>query len=428
MDEPVRTRPWTFGAALSVDAIGSVEREYVSRVLDKRRVFRYTRDGIHDSEAAALEDVYRKRLGVRHCLAVNGGTSALVCALVAAGIGPGDEVVIPSYTYIATASAVILAGAVPVIVDIDETLTIDPKALENSITKHTKAVIPVHMRGVPCQMDEISTIAARHGLIVIEDAAQANGGSYHGRPLGSFGHLGCFSFQQYKIVTAGEGGLVATNDDHLFERACVYHDGAFAMWDTGTGGEVETFPGQNYRISEISAAVALAQSQRLDDLLARLRRNKAHIIEALATVDGIELQPIPDPAGDVAYSLILFLPVNADIRAFSERLAWEGIPNGTVYNKGFPDRHIFTNWDYVLAKRGVSPTNNPWTSPYYHGNIDYPPDLCQTSLDLLGRAIQINLHQDMDSTDCADIVTAIRRTARRVSARPSTAPSPGTMP
>ncbi|MBP2380499.1 DegT/DnrJ/EryC1/StrS family aminotransferase [Brachybacterium sacelli] len=399
-----------------MDEIGQAERDYVLQVLDKRRVFRYTQDGIEDSEAARLEAIYRERVGTSHCLAVNGGTSALICALVAAGIGPGDEVIIPSYTYIATASAVLQAGAVPVIVDIDDTLTIDPDALEAAITDHTAAVIPVHMRGVPCQMDELVKISREHGLYIIEDVAQANGASYQGQPLGSIGDAGCFSFQQYKMITAGEGGLVATSDDRVFQRASIYHDSAFAMWDSNKTdpAPVETFPGQNYRMSEINAAVALAQSERLDALLRRLRRIKSRIVEALAEVTGIDLQRVPDPAGDASYCLTFFPGQGIDVRQFSSRLSWEGIGNATIYNSGVPDRHIFANWDYVLAKRGVSATNNPWKSPHYSGTVEYPAGLCQKSLNLLGRAIQINLHQDMSDQDVADVIAAVTRTASQL--------------
>ncbi|MDF2717161.1 MAG: putative aminotransferase, partial [Paenibacillus sp.] len=178
---PVRTKPWAFGP-ISTEEIGDLEKEYVLRVLSKKRLFRYGGSQEH-SEAYALEQLYKERTKVKHGLGVNAGTSALISALIGAGVGPGDEVIIPAYTYIATATAVLIARAVPVIVEVDDSLTMDPQAFEAAITPHTKAVIPVHMRGVPCKMDEILSIARKANLIVIEDVAQANGGSYKGRAL-----------------------------------------------------------------------------------------------------------------------------------------------------------------------------------------------------------------------------------------------------
>lgn len=416
MTSPVRTKPWTFGSTLSASEIGDREREYVLRVLEKRRLFRYYPEGLDESEAASLEALYAERLGVRHSLAVNGGTSALVAALVGAGVGPGDEVIVPGYTYIATAAAVLIARAVPVIVEVDDSLTMDPAAFEAAITPYTKAVIPVHMRGVPSQMDEIMAIARRHDLLVIEDVAQANGGTYKGRGLGSIGDAGCFSFQQYKLITAGEGGLVVTDNEDIYTRAAIYHDGAFAFWIASQKSDREAysvFAGENYRMSEINAAIALAQSERLDSLLTRLRRIKSTIVAGISGVEPIQLQRIPDPEGDVSYSLIFYLPTSDDAVRFSELLRAEGIPNGTINRDGFPDRHIYCNWDYVLNKRGATEQDTPWNCQSYKGNVNYSPDMCPNTLDWLGRAISIGLHQDMVDEDCADVVEAIRKVAEK---------------
>jgi dTDP-4-amino-4,6-dideoxygalactose transaminase len=404
---PVRTKPWNYGL-LSTAEIGDLEREYVLRVLEKRRLFRYG-EGIEDSEAEQLEQLYRERLGVRHCLAVNGGTSALIAALVGAGVGPGDEVIVPGYTYIATAAAVLIARAVPVIVEVDDTLTMDPRAFEAAITPQTKAVMPVHMIGVPCQMDEILAIARKHGLLVVEDVAQANGGSYNGTPLGSMGEVAGFSFQQYKLVTAGEGGLVATTHEEIYARAATYHDAALAFWATKPNMPYEMFPGENYRMSELNAAFVLAQSQRLDSLLERLRHVKRSIVAGIADVDQIRLQRIPDPAGDVSYRLVFYLETPGEAARFSELLLAEGIPNGTIHNSGFPDRHIYCNWDYVLNKRGISPNDNPWRNEHYRGDVQYSRDMCPNTLNWLGRAIAIELHQHMADEDCTDVVDAVHK-------------------
>lgn len=409
---PTRTKPWV-PVFLSSEEFDETERDLVLRVLEKKRVFRFYEKYLEESEAARLEKMYSERLGVHHTLAVNSGTSALVAALIGAGVGPGDEVIVPAYTYIATASAVLIARAVPVIVEVDDSLTMDPQALENAITPYTKAVIPVHMRGVPSQMDEIMSIANKHNLIVIEDVAQANGGTYKNKPLGSIGAVGCFSFQQYKIVTAGEGGLVATNDDKIAARASIYHDSALSFWGVKSN-EVASFAGENYRMSEINAAIALAQSQRLDRIIGKLRQVKGEITEGIKDLSNIELQRIPDPNGDVAYSMIFYAHSAQKAQEFSALLKQEGIPNGTIYDNGIADRHIYVNWDYVLKKQGASVTDTPWNCSSYRGNVQYSKDMCPKSLELLGRAISVSLHQNLDSSDCQDAITAIRKVSGKI--------------
>lgn len=406
---PVRTKPWDFGS-LSTEEFGDLEKKYVQHVLDKKRVFRFD-NGKEQSEAYQLENLYRKRAGTRHCLAVNAGTSALVSALIGAGIGPGDEVIVPAYTYIATAAAVLIARAVPVIVEVDDSLTIDPQALEAAITQYTKAVIPVHMRGVPCQMDEIMTIARKYNLVIIEDVAQANGGTYKGKTLGAIGTAGCYSFQQSKLVTAGEGGALVTNDDDIYSRAIIYHDCAMAYWETDIFKNTDLFPGENYRISEINAALGLAQSQRIDSVVSKLKKVKNKIVDGIKDLPQIQLQRIPDPKGDVSYSLVFYLPSQEEAQCFSGLLTKEGIPTGTINNNGFANRHIYKNWTYILEKRGASKKDTPWNCQSYKGDVQYSPDMCPKTLDLLNRAIAVNLHQNMKDEDCEDVIKAVRKVA-----------------
>ncbi|MBS4196043.1 DegT/DnrJ/EryC1/StrS family aminotransferase [Lederbergia citri] len=413
---PVRTKPWA-PEFISSEEFDELEKEYVLRVLDKKRVFRFYHDQLADSETKRLEDLYKERTNVRHALAVNSGTSALVSAIVGAGIGPGDEVIIPAYTYIATASAVLIARAVPVIVEVDDSLTMDPNAFEAAITEHTKAVIPVHMKGIPCDMDKILEISKKHDLIVIEDVAQANGGFYKGKPLGSMGDAGCFSFQQYKVVTAGEGGLVTTNDDVIYTRASIYHDSALSYWGTKLFENVESFPGENYRMSELNGALALAQSQKLDNIISKLRQVKRTIVDGIKDIPNIQLQRVPDPEGDVSYSLIFYLSDTEAAKTFADLLNAEGIPNGTIYNNGIADRHIYVNWDYVLDKRGASEKGNPWTCESYKGNVQYSKDMCPNTLDLLARSISISLHQNLSNEDCQDAIEAIKKVAKHMSER-----------
>lgn len=385
------------------------EKSAVLRVLDKKRVFRFLPSGIEDSEASQLEEAYRRFTGRAHALAVSSGTAALIAALVGAGIGPGDEVIVPAYTYIATASAVIAARAVPVIAEIDSSLNLDPGDLEGKITRFTRAIIPVHMRGVPARMDKIMAVAQRAKLRVIEDVSQANGGTYRGKMLGSIGDVGCFSLQQYKVITAGEGGMLVTDNQEFYQRAMIAHDAANRFWQ----GESATpsFSGENYRMSELNAALALAQFKKMPAILEQTRALKARIVSQIRHVPGITLQDVPDPAGDCGIMLILFLPSADQAKQFSTALKAEGIPNGTMYDNTIADRHIYRNWDYVLAKRGATPAGCPWTCGAYHGDVEYSPDMCPRSLDYLGRAVSLGLSQRFTGEQADLIAAGIRKVA-----------------
>jgi 8-amino-3,8-dideoxy-alpha-D-manno-octulosonate transaminase len=388
------------------------EKTAVLRVLEKKRVFRYLPGGLEDSEAARLEASYRELTGQGFALAVSSGTAALVTALVGAGVGPGDEVIVPAYTYIATAAAVIAARAVPVICEVDGSLNMDPADLERKITQFTKAVIPVHMRGVPARMDEIMAIARRRGLLVIEDASQANGGRYKGKMLGAIGDVGCFSLQQYKVITAGEGGMVVTNDESIYQRCLMTHDTAIRFWKSADAAVLPSFPGENFRLSELSAALALAQLGKMSSILDRTRATKTRIVAQIRGEPGIALQDIPDPAGDCGIALIFFCRTADLAKQFSAALKAEGIPNGTMYDNTIADRHIYRNWDYVLAKRGATAANCPWSCGAYKGNVEYSPDMCPRSLDYLGRAISIAISQGMGPEHADKIAAGVQKVAR----------------
>jgi dTDP-4-amino-4,6-dideoxygalactose transaminase len=405
--QPVRSKVWDFNFHGPTE-IGELEKEYVLNVLNHGKVFRFINDE-DKSYPALMEKFYRERLGVNYALAVNGGTSALICALAALGIGPGDEVIIPAYTFIATAAAVIAVRAVPVIVECDDTLNMDPKAFEAAITPYTKAVIPVHMRGVMAQLNEIVAIAKKNGLYVVEDVAQANGGSYFGKPLGSIGDIGCFSFQFYKIITSGEGGMVVTNNNVWSARASYQHDSAFQFW--GDKITVPSIPGENYRMSEINGALGYAQLQKMDGIVTKLRHNKQRIVAGIKDIPGIRMQRVIDPDGDVSTGVVFFVEDKAWAQPFSEALQAEGIPNGNIFNGGFADRHIYRNWDYIMDKRMASPVGTPWNCSEYKGNVNYHPDMCPVTLDYLSRAISIGLNQRIADEDCDDVIQAVIKVA-----------------
>ena len=412
--QPVRSEMLHGGFHGSAE-IDQAEVEAVLDVLNRKRLFRFLSDGAEQSESAKIEAWYRQRLGRKYCLAVNGGTSALIAGLFGVNAGPGDEVIIPAYTYIATAAAVIAAGAVPVICEIDRSLNMDPVDLERKITPRTKVIIPVHMRGVPARLDEIMAVARRHDIVVVEDVAQANGGRYKGRYLGTFGQMGCFSFQQYKIITAGEGGLVATDDQEVYDRARMQHDCAARFWE-GSSPDAYGFvvSGENYRLPETSAALVWAQRERLEQIIEHCRSIKGHVMEGISDIAGLELQDVPDTSGDCGITLSFFVPDVQTAKRFSEALRAENIGCGTVYDNSIPDRHIYANWPFMMSGQAED-RRAPWKSPFYQGDVDgYSPDQCPQSLEILGRTIMLSIDQTFTAQDAEMIVEAIRKVAMAV--------------
>jgi dTDP-4-amino-4,6-dideoxygalactose transaminase len=389
--------------------IGDAEIRAVRDVLENKRLFRFL-DG--HSYAADLEDFYRQRIGRGYALAVNGGTSALICGMFGLNLGPGDEVIIPAHTYVATAASVIAAGAVPVLCEVDTSLNMDPTDLERQITPYTKAIVPVHMRGIPARMDEIVAVAQHHSIPIMEDVAQSNGGTYKGRPLGSFGKVACFSLQQYKIITSGEGGVMLTDDEEIYDRGRLQHDCAARFWE-GVGSKSYEFvvSGENYRLSELSAALAVAQYDRLDPLLEHLRSVKDRMVAGIQDVNGITLQDVPDPEGDCGITLTFFLEEASLAKRFAEALSAENIGCGTVYNKVIPDRHIYAYWPFMVSGL-AEPRRAPWHSPFYEGDIrSYEADQCPQTLDLLGRSVMIFIDQSFGMAEADQVVEGVRKVA-----------------
>lgn len=392
--------------------IGEEEIAAVTGVLRSRKIFRFLHEG-DASYCNRLEKLFSERTGCEYSLAVGGGTAALICGLVGLGVGEGDEVIIPGHTYIASASAVLIVGAVPVLTEIDSSLNMDPDEIENRITSRTRAIMPVHMRGVPCRMEGILEVARKHGLKVIEDAAQACGGSYKGRPLGSFGEVGCFSLQQYKIITSGEGGVVVTRDKEVFDRAAIRHDSAMCYWKP-EGSSVRPFAGENFRMNEMEGALGVVQFGRLDGILATLRSLKKRIVEPLAEIEEIQLQDVPDPEGECAVQAAFFTKDPETARLFAEALRAEGIPAGSIYDKGIPDRHVFPFWEYVMEKGSSDRHGRPWTSPLHDPNRRYHSAMLPRTLDLLGRAVVLQLSQVFEDRHADWIVEAVKKVARGV--------------
>lgn len=405
---PVRTKPWV-SKYMGSEELGEEEKARVLKVLEKKRIFRYFPAGLEDSECSALENEYKSFLNTKYALAVNSGTSALVCALVACGAGPGDEVIIPAYTWVATAAAVAMLGAVPVLCEIDESLTLDPQDFARCITPRTKAVIVVHMRGISAAMDEIMQIAKEHGIRVIEDAAQANGGVYKDRMLGSIGDAGCFSLQQAKVITTGEGGMLVTDSEELWQRAVLYHDGAGYQFRFSER-KIPAFPGQNYRLTELQAALSLGQLEKMPSILAQTKNNKKKIVQGLKNQTKIKLAPVFGTDHDLGLSLIFYVENGEKARAAAEALTAEGIQAFQVYDGVSNDQHIYINWEFLVNKADPWGGHYPWSlTP--EAEIAYDENTCPRTLELLNRAVQVHLNQMVTDEDIEDLLQAVDKVA-----------------
>ena len=396
--------------------IGEEEKRQVLEVLERKYLFRYYGPEEYPSKVRQFEEEFAASIGVKHALAVNSCTSALISALVACGVGPGHEVIVNGYTFFASCAAIVAAKAIPLICEIDDSLTMDPDDLERKITPHTKAVICVDMRGASCDMDRIAAICKKHNLKLIEDAAQACGGSYKGRKLGSFGDVGCFSFQYHKIITAGEGGMCVTNDDRLYDRLMGYHDTAACWRPDRFGGERyegELFCGVNYRMSELTGAVMLAQFAKLDGLLARMRSAKKRIKDQISDLAGITLRRSNDEAGDVAICLMFMLDGADKVGAFVEALKAEGVDAAGVFNKGIPDWHIYSHWKHVIERKTPTPEGCPYTCPHYKGDAPsrYSETMCPRTTEILSRTVHLDIPAQLTDQDCDMIAKGIRKVA-----------------
>ncbi len=280
--------------------IGDEERREVMQVLDSGYFSRYgdLNDPKFTHKVYSFEKEFAKYCGTKHALTTSSGTSAITISALAMGLKPGDEVIVPAYTFVASYSALIFIGVVPVLAEIDESLTLDPKDVERRITPKTRAIMPVHMLGNPCNMDAIMSIATKHGLMVLEDACQANGGTYHGRKLGTIGRMGAFSLNVYKTITTGDGGIVITNDQELYERAFGIHDQGHKPMRAGLEVGNRSILGLNFRVNEILGALALAQLRKLDNITSTLRAKKRKLKALIGDAVGFRFRTLHDPEGE----------------------------------------------------------------------------------------------------------------------------------
>src|SRR5438105_13334131 len=292
-----------------MELIGEEEIQEVLEVLRGGYLFRYgislgsEVDPRFKGKVYQVEREIAAYCGVRYAVAVNSGTSALLTALAGLGVGPGDEVIVPGYTFIASISSIIYARAIPVLAEVDRTFNLDPADVRAKITPRTRAIMVVHMMGNPARLDELKAIADEHGLLLIEDAAQAFGATYKGRPVGSIGQVGAFSFNVYKTITSGDGGMVVTDDEQVYQRSFAFHDQGHSPLRTGVEIGQRPFIGPDFGFTEWQAAVLLAQFRKLPHIVGHLRTNKSRYKEIIADLPGLEFREITDPVGECATML-----------------------------------------------------------------------------------------------------------------------------
>src|SRR6266516_652501 len=373
--------------------LGDEEAEAAARVIRSHNVFRYYGVGDGPHEVETFEREFSAYFGTKHALCLNAGSSALICGLIGAGVGPGDEVIIPAYTWNATPNAVVAARALPVLAEVDASLTLDPEDVTRKITPRTKAILPVHMRGAPADMNALTAIASEHGLALIEDVCQAAGASFQGRRLGTFGDAGAFSLQFNKIITTGEGGVMITNREDLYDLAIDVHDCAGSVRrDAG----LPRFPGWNFLASELIGAVARVQLTRLDGLLERMRANHARLAAAVEQLPGLTLRRSNDVAGDAGVALIAYAETAALAADAADALRAEGVPAVQMYSPDVVDMHFYPFWRPVLDALTAA---------------GMPAPECPRTLDLVGRAVHVDVPPQLDERDVEEYELALRKVA-----------------
>lgn len=373
-------------AGPGVDLIGQEELAEVLEVLQSRHLARYGPDDdpTFGAKVRRLEDEVARLSRVGYAVAMNSGTSALFVALAGLGIGAGDEVIVPGFTYVASISAIVYAGALPILAEIDETFNLDSRDVEAKITPATKAIIAVHMLGNPARLAELKALADRRGIALIEDCAQAFGASYFGRPVGAIGVAGVLSFNIFKTITCGDGGMLVTDDRDLYYRCFAMHDQGHSPLRLGIEIGQRPFLGLNFRMTELNAAVLVAQLRKLDGIRTHLRANKRLFESLIADLPGLRFRTLPDPDGDLATHLVVIWPT-AEI---ARRVAAD-LNSRVLADSGW---HIYSKMEHLLNKRTASMKGCPFYCDCHSGRtVDYWPGMLPRTDDLVSRAMTIGI-------------------------------------
>lgn len=369
------------------ELFGAEERKEVADVLETGVLFRYNHDALRKGhwKARDFEAEVRKITGARYAHAVSSGSTAVITALAASGIGAGDEVIVPPFTFIATIEAVLFVGALPVFAEIDETLCLSAEGIRKAITPKTKAVCIVHMCGGMGDMDAVTQVCREHNLTLVDDAGQAFGASYKGKSVGLFGKAGAFSFDFFKIATAGEGGVMITNDEEVYKLADTYSDHGHSHVGDNRGMEPHPVLGFNYRIGELNAAIGAVQTRRVPQVIEANRRHKRALTEALSKVDGVSFARLADPDGDSATFLNLFLPDTESAKRVVAELSTAGVPG---FNYWYTNMYHFINqWEHLKSLSTVSRLNvQLLVAPQDYASLELPK-----SQEVVGRLISFGI-------------------------------------
>jgi 8-amino-3,8-dideoxy-alpha-D-manno-octulosonate transaminase len=392
------------------ELFGEEERKEVMDVLNTTCLFRYNQDELRQGmwKARELEAEVAKYTGAKYAHAVSSGSAAVAASLVASGIGHGDEVIVPPFTFMATIEAVLYAGALPVFAEIDETLCLSAEGIRNAATDNTKAVLLVHMCGAAADIEGIQQVCDDKNLVLIEDAGQALGAFYKGKSVGLYGTCGAFSFDFFKITTAGEGGLFITNNEDIYKKADTYSDHGHSHVGSNRGMEPHPYLGFNYRIGELNAAVGLAQMRKIEQLVSGKRKNKKIIKDKLRGIDGLTFRHMPDEEGDSGTFLNFFLPDTATAQLMVAKLAEAGV--GGV-NYWFTNMYHFINqWDHVKNLISAAPLAiHHLGAPQDYNNLQLPK-----SQDVVGRLLSLGIRATWTDEEASKIGDDIARVVNSV--------------
>jgi 8-amino-3,8-dideoxy-alpha-D-manno-octulosonate transaminase len=395
---PVRMRPLS-APNWGPQYYDEKERQQLEDVLEGRNPFRFNNPPAK-SKVATFENEYAARMQTKYALAVTSGTAALHVAMAALEVGPGDEVILPAWTWYSCYNTVVQLGALPVFAEIDESFNIDPKDIEHRITPQTKVIMAVHLQGNPADMDPILAIAHKHKVRVLEDSSQSVGASYKGRPLGSMGDIGIYSLQQSKTITSGEGGAVVTSDPYLYERAFRFHDVGGMR---GAPPKLGFLPGLNYRMNEFTGGVLLAQVRKLDTIIGAVRANAGRVYEKVRELPGVRLRHLPDPAGELGTGVFLGFKTKEERQRFGDAMKAENVPvsspAGSVVLPVVPEIEnkvtVTAGWPSFNSPRGKA--------------IRYGKECCPRTIDILGRFAGVMMSPKYTVADTDDAIAAIRK-------------------
>jgi dTDP-4-amino-4,6-dideoxygalactose transaminase len=412
---PVRSEPLPLEFP-GIHYFDDEETRSVTRILKSRSLFRFY--GIDlQKEVQTFESEFARWLGIRHAVAVTSGTAALNVALSALGVGPGQEVIIPAYMWVSVVAAVVTRGSIPVLADIDDTFCLDPEALEAQITPRTAGIILVHMSGAPGDVKAIQRVARQHGIFLLEDCAQCNGGGLGGQKVGTFGDIATFSFQMNKNMTSGEGGCVVTNDLRLYRRAVACHDLGYARDDQGrlSLNDPDCLVwGEGYRLDELRASLLRVQLKKLPRIIGVMHRSKYRIREALESFPGVQLRRIIDPHGDTGCFLITTYQdretavwVNRALRAEGIVTHPQGVSNVLMTDWGL---HLYYNVPSLVNKTSVDGRGFPWKLAENAGlERTYAKGTCPVADSLFERSIILAIPSCLTGKDETDIICAFEK-------------------